>query len=463
MTHASDQPAARIHPIADYGDEGAIRRAVAALLRDRRAVLEPLLDRGPDGLAVVKPNWVQQAHEYSPDVWEPVITHPAVVMAVLEELAAAMGGRGTICLCDAPHTYADFDAIVARGDLRRRLEELRARRPGMTIELIDLRREIWRRKDEVVVSRQENTQDPRGYVRVDLARDSLFYGHGGEGRFYGADYDARVVNAHHHGELQEYLLAGTPMHCDLFVNVPKLKTHKKTGITCCLKNLVGINGDKNWLPHHTEGSPSRCGDEFPARRLKQSLERTIKKGGRRLALTLPGVGNWLYRRMRSAGKAMLGDSETVVRNGNWHGNDTCWRMALDLNRAMLYADAAGTWRPEARRYLAVVDGIVGGQGNGPICPDPAAAGVLITGDNPAAVDATAARLMGFEIDALPLVARAFDEHRWPVGHGPWDAVTVADDRRGELLRLDEIAPAIEGGFRPHFGWTDTLASEATHG
>ena len=54
------------------------------------------------------------------------------------------------------------------------------------------------------------------------------------------------------------------MKCDLFVNLPKLKTHKKTGITCSLKNFVGINGDKNWLPHHTEGVPANGGDEFPS-------------------------------------------------------------------------------------------------------------------------------------------------------------------------------------------------------
>ena len=34
-----------------------------------------------------------------------------------------------------------------------------------------------------------NEEDPRGYVRLDLGRDSLFYGFAGEGRYYGADYD----------------------------------------------------------------------------------------------------------------------------------------------------------------------------------------------------------------------------------------------------------------------------------
>ena len=46
--------------------------------------------------------------------------------------------------------------------------------------------------------------------------------------------------------------------------------------------------------------------------------------------------------------------------------------------------------------FAIVDGIVGMEGNGPIQGDPRFCGVLVFGDDLAAVDATAARLMGIE-------------------------------------------------------------------
>jgi hypothetical protein len=42
---------------------------------------------------------------------------------------------------------------------------------------------------------------------------------------------------------------------------------------------------------------------------------------KKVALAMPGIGGLLYRKMRNAGKIMLGDSETVIRNGNWHGNE----------------------------------------------------------------------------------------------------------------------------------------------
>ena len=166
------------------------------------------------------------------------------------------------------------------------------------------------------------------------------------------------------------------------------------------------------------------------------------------------MGTWLLRKARNAGIRVLGDSGTTIRGGNWSGNDTCWRMALDLNRALLYGNPDGSWRESGSRkpYLAIVDGIVGGQGNGPLCPDPVESGVLLAGDNPAIVDALAARVMGLDAAQLPIVTQAFSRHRWPIGEGEL-ADIVASVHGGSILKgIDEIRPAIEGGFVPHFGW-----------
>lgn len=450
----------RISPVSDYRQSRAIDLAVREALRYDPAIVDLLQAPDRPRLVVVKPNWVQESHEYKSDVWEPVITHPNIVLAVVEQIAEMMSGQGTICVCDAPHTYADFEAIVAHGKLKERLDAVRVRWPTLNLELLDLRREVWTRKEEVVVQRRANPADPRGYARLDLGRESLFHGYRGEGRYYGADYDSQVVNRHHRNDVHEYLLAGTPVACDLFVNLPKLKTHKKTGITCCLKNLVGINGDKNWLPHHVEGHPGSGGDEFPHEHFAQHLERCVKKSARKIMAKVPGLGSWFYRKLRNTGKRMLGDSQTVIRNGNWQGNDTCWRMALDLNRALLYGEATGNWRKAgaAKRYLAIVDGIVGGEGDGPLCPDPVASGVMISGTNPACVDAVACRLMGFDAELVPIVARAFDAHSWPIGPPSREAIEVYDGRLGRVVTLEELEPAVSRGFRPHFGWQNLQGS-----
>jgi uncharacterized protein (DUF362 family) len=62
---------------------------------------------------------------------------------------------------------------------------------------------------------------------------------------------------------------------------------------------------------------------------------------------------------------------------HWAGID---KAILDLNAAL---------RPD----FAIVDGIVGMEGNGPIQGSPKACGVIIVGDDPVSVDATAARVM----------------------------------------------------------------------
>jgi len=57
-------------------------------------------------------------------------------------------------------------------------------------------------------------------------------------------------------------------------------------------------------------------------------------------------------------------------------------------------------------HLAIVDGIVGMEGDGPIMGTPKHSGVLVIGANLPAVDATAARLMGIDPRRIPYLAAA---------------------------------------------------------
>jgi len=75
---------------------------------------------------------------------------------------------------------------------------------------------------------------------------------------------------------------------------------------------------------------------------------------------------------------------------HWAGIDN---SILDINAVV---------RPD----FAIIDGIVGMEGNGPIQGTRKAAGVLIFGDDPVAVDATACRVMGLLPQKVPHLARA---------------------------------------------------------
>ncbi len=65
-------------------------------------------------------------------------------------------------------------------------------------------------------------------------------------------------------------------------------------------------------------------------------------------------------------------------------------------------DLSTTVRPD----FAIVDGIVAMEGNGPIQGTPKAAGVLVMGDDPVAVDATAARVMGLVPERISYLQKA---------------------------------------------------------
>jgi uncharacterized protein (DUF362 family) len=59
-----------------------------------------------------------------------------------------------------------------------------------------------------------------------------------------------------------------------------------------------------------------------------------------------------------------------------------------------------------RADFAIVDGIVGMEGNGPIQGTARSSGVLILGDDPVAVDATGARVMGLRPERIDYLAKA---------------------------------------------------------
>jgi uncharacterized protein (DUF362 family) len=55
-------------------------------------------------------------------------------------------------------------------------------------------------------------------------------------------------------------------------------------------------------------------------------------------------------------------------------------------------------------HLAIVDGIIGMEGDGPIMGTPKKAGVIVMGENFAAVDVTAARVMGVDPERIEYLA-----------------------------------------------------------
>lgn len=411
----------------------------------------------PGETIVLKPNFVRDFRESSDDHGDCLITHGAILRAVLDYAYVALQGRGRLIIADAPQNDANFDRIrqIAALDA---IERFYAEHAGIELEVYDLRPERAEKIDGVIVGHVSLPGDPAGYVAVDLGRLSMFTEiddlcH----LLYGSEYEMDELHAHHRPGKHEYLISRTVLEADVVISVPKLKTHKKVGLTVNLKNLVGINGNKNWLPHHREGTPSQGGDQFCEDTLKRRIERATVARFKRVFPRLGPLRRSVAGPIKAVGRWIFGDTNRdTVRSGNWYGNDTTWRMVVDLNRILLYADASGRLHDQpARRFFSVVDAIVAGEGNGPLDATPRACGIVLAGGNPVAVDLTCAQLAGFDLTRLRMFDGALAPHELPLARFAAEAVCVHSNRpscRGPLAGLEGLEPPL----RPHFGWRGHL-------
>jgi uncharacterized protein (DUF362 family) len=432
---------------------------------DGQADWNPLGERiRPGHTVVLKPNFIRDFRETQPGHGDCLITHGSIIRAALDYVYIALKGEGRIIIADAPQNDADFDAIRRIAGLSE-IQEFYRHHAHFDVEVYDLRPEKARKVDGVIVGHARLPGDPAGYVTVDLGRDSAFceISHLCH-RLYGAEYDTAELRSHHHDNVHEYLVSKTVLDADCVINLPKLKTHKKTGITVCMKNLVGINGNKNWLPHHREGTPSQGGDQFADDGMRHRMERKTMICFRRLFPLLGPARGVMAGPLQALGKRVFGDTNTdTIRSGNWYGNDTTWRMVIDLNRIFMYADRDGHWQDHPTRpVLCIVDGIVGGEGNGPLDPTPKRAGMVLAGRNAVAVDLACAHLMGFDYRRLPLIARSFAAHLRPLmSFDASDVVIASNDPHlsRNVLELDDSVC----DFKPHFGWKDNIELSTKRG
>jgi hypothetical protein len=214
-----------------------------------------------------------------------------------------------------------------------------------------------------------------------------------------------------------------------------------------LKNLVGINGNKEFLPHHRKGGASHGGDCYDGgSRLKMAAEELLDAANR------GGVASTIKARLAEVavrGAKLIGGDENI--DGSWYGNDTVWRMCLDLQRVLRYARIDGTLaRVPQRRIVTITDGIVAGEREGPLAPSPVSARVVTGAVNPAAAEWVHAGLMGFDPCKIPLVREAFAAFPYPVADFPPSSITVRTSE-GSITPSD-LVPLVAPFFQPPAGW-----------
>jgi uncharacterized protein (DUF362 family) len=366
----------------------------------------------PGDRVVVKPNLVSSKNLHEKIEGQKLSassTHGSLLRPILDYALRAAGPRGQVAVVDAPVEGCEIEKVIEPLGVAPLVRALQRRHSNLSF--IDLRtfrvaprlllddaRRFGRSWNLGLLLRTRLPGDPRGYRTVDVGEQSFFNAWdvpAAKLRFHRSHPDLPVP--HHQRGHHEYSIPGTVLNADVIINVPKMKTHKKTGVTLSLKSAIGLTNEKYWLPHFTAGDPSVGGDEYDRpQRLGERLENRLSR------LPLPGDNSLIARAPRVG-------SGSAVRDGSWQGNDTLWRTILDLNLALIFADRDGRLRPQPqRRYLTVIDGIVAGEGEGPLGATPVGAGLLVAGFDPLSVDFTAARAMGYAPERIPQIAQAMN-------------------------------------------------------
>ena len=142
-----------------------------------------------------------------------------------------------------------------------------------------------------------------------------------------------------------------------------------------------------------------------------------------------------------------------VYEAMWHGNDTLWRTLQDTNRIVFYADKNGKMSDKPQRaHFTIIDGIIGGEKNGPVNCDPVYPGIMMAGYNALAIDTVGASLMGFDYKKIPLINNTFKtvNSKQPLFFGGVEDIKVVDDDKE--FNLNSYQKYRNLNFEPHPNW-----------
>lgn len=395
-------------------------------------------------------NFVQHRRPLeTPENFKSKCTHGSVLRAVLDYVLLALGKDGAVTFGNAPLQGADWNAVLNETGAAEVLDFYKAR--GSAVAARDLRLVVAGRgvpgSPTAPVERDAN----RDCIEIDLGENSLLgsLGENGAAQFRVSDYNPERTAEFHAGRSHRYVIHRAILDADVVFSLPKLKTHEKVGITCAIKGFVGTVGHKDCLAHHRFGGAEQGGDEYP----HDSRARGV----------LSRFHDYVHSRAQGAFfqrglvvldvnlRRVLGRAR-CIQAGAWHGNDTCWRMAVDLARIVHYADGNGVMSDKPQRtHLSLIDGVIAGEGNGPLSPAAVSAGVLIFGDDVVSVDEAACRTMGFDLECIPMVREALGSRfAYPLHVENGSSGKVVFNQKE--IHSEDVPMALDRAFKPSRGW-----------
>lgn len=350
-------------------------------------------------------NFVQ--HRRANETWDQYrakVTQSEVIEALSDLLCRIYPLGCHIQIGNAPLQNAEWDRIVADGQLTEMVDRLREKWPNCHFELCDLRQNVQEQSIVGAVSPVRNIDDPNGYILFDLKSDSLLDCQEQQDANYRVlQYPTNRISACHSRGKHIYYVSRRIIESDLVISIPKLKTHEKVGLTVCIKGCVGTVVHKDCLAHHRKGGADTKGDEYPGSAWFQKALSDFHD----YAYAFPEKANRNASRVLYKLIEKLFRMAGILHGGSWAGNDTAWRMALDLARIVVHGNEDGSLSDvPVKSHFALVDGIIAGEGQGPLKPDPVSAGFLCWADDIAAADYVCARFMGAPVNRFKIISNS---------------------------------------------------------
>ncbi|MFA5842598.1 MAG: DUF362 domain-containing protein [Candidatus Gracilibacteria bacterium] len=419
----------KAYPEFPYDENSALHKALKDLFKALGVPPEnPFKDSiKPGETALIKPNWVMHTHPNEKNL-DCLISHTSLIRYLIDFLAKAMQGQGTIVLGDSPLQSCDLPKLLDRSHIHEVLTNARQQYPQIQFVIEDWRLTHYKNKP-IPLDDFGNIQSSKHQI-IDLKQKSFLEDiRDYSNQFRITCYKPSLLKKHHAPGKHEYFIANRVFDADFIINLPKMKTHIKAGLTGALKNLIGINGHKEYLPHHIKGPYFKGGDNYlMPNKIREYHENVYdyfwEHSSEMSSLKRNLFSFWLNVLLVLS--FILG--KEIISAGQWRCNETIWRTTLDLNQILYFF---GPKRP--RKILTILDGIIAGERQGPLCPQAKKIGVLIGGENPAHVDAIAAQLMGYNVSRIPTVYHALYHRNSCFGGTSLEELSIFSNTQGPEL------------------------------
>lgn len=386
---------------------------------------------------------------------ECLYTNPSVVSAVINYVWKALDEKGEIIVADAPVQDCIFENLIETSGYKDMINYYKEK--GLKISLRDLRGLKAIHKNGALVQEDGNTDGI--LVRLDKDSEHANLNDRELENIRITKYDPDELLKHHNKDKHEYLIAKEVLEADVIINMPKPKAHRKAGVTAALKNFVGANVRKEYLPHHRLGDKEHNGDEYGkssiflvwSSRLLDVANKLMKKKKYKLSILTRGVAKVL------SGTDKRFISKEKNREGSWYGNDTIWRTVIDINKIVKYADKNGIMKDsEQRKIFNIGDMIVVGEKEGPLLPSPKYGGIIAMSDDIVLFDENVMTIMGFDIQKIPTIKNIKKVKKYILTDSKTYGKIVSNNEKWNNKEISDIKKEDTLQIEPPKGWKDHI-------